>query len=145
MLYSIFFISNVIISVALVAVILLHRGKGSEVGAAFSGAASSLSMFGAKGPDSFLIKVVATLAILFFANAIAMIYVAGRDFVDRSVVEQFDLEEIRKAPEFEQKEGIAEDEHGGEGMEGTQRGGESSPDEGRDMRDKQSVVPEVPN
>ena len=142
MLYSIFFISNVIISVALVAVILLHRGKGSEVGAAFSGAASSLSMFGAKGPDSFLIKVVATLAILFFVNAIAMIYVAGRDFVDRSVVEQFDLEEIRKAPQFEQKEGIAEDRLDAGGMEEMQGDGEPSPNEGRDQR---SVVPEVPN
>ena len=141
MLYSIFFIANVIISAALVAVVLLHRGKGSEVGAAFSGAASSLSMFGAKGPDSFLIKIVSVLAFLFFVNALAMIYVAGRDFVDRSVVEQFDPEEIRAIPEFEQRETIS-DELNTEDMEEMQDANEALLDE---EDDEQSVVPEVPN
>ena len=104
MFYSILFMSNVVISITLIAIILIHRGKGSEVGAAFSGATSSLSVFGAKGPDSFLIKVVAVLAFLFFFNALAMIYVAGGKYTDESVIDQFDAEEIMTQPDFEKDE-----------------------------------------
>lgn len=103
MLYSIFFVINVIVSFALITIVLIHRGKGSEVGAAFSGASSSLSVFGAKGPDSFLIKLVSALAFLFFVNALAMIYVADRDFVDDSVIEQFDVEGMTIDPGFEEE------------------------------------------
>lgn len=142
MLYSFFFVLNVIISVALITIVLVHRGKGSEVGAAFSGATSSLSVFGAKGPDSFLIKLVSVLAFLFFVNAIAMIYVAGHDFSGDSVVEQFDVEQMRMAPEFGREADASDDDSSGDGTRDSHYTDDDMP---RQEDGDQSVVPEVPN
>ncbi len=81
MLYGILLGIEVIIAILLIVLILLHRGKGAEVGAVFSGGGST-SVFGARGSASFLTKVVATLSALFLVNSLALTYIANRDFGD---------------------------------------------------------------
>ncbi len=82
MLYGILLGVEVIIAILLVTFILLHRGKGADVGAVFSGGGGSTSVFGARGSASFLTKLVATLSLLFLVNSLVLTYVANRDFGD---------------------------------------------------------------
>ena len=62
---------HVIISIAMVGLILVQQGKGSDVGAAF-GSGSSNTMFGSQGATPFLFKLTATLAALFFACCLVL-------------------------------------------------------------------------
>ncbi|MGB1947346.1 MAG: preprotein translocase subunit SecG, partial [Gammaproteobacteria bacterium] len=43
----------VVLAIAIVALVLLQQGKGSDLGSAFGGGSSN-SMFGALGPSNFL-------------------------------------------------------------------------------------------
>ena len=57
---------HVLIAAAIVGLVLLQRGKGADAGAGF-GAGASGTVFGARGSASFLSRMTATLAALFFA------------------------------------------------------------------------------
>jgi len=61
--YTLIVILHVIVSVALILVILLQTGKGSDIGAVFGGG-SSQTLFGSTGPTSFLSKLTAGAAIV---------------------------------------------------------------------------------
>ena len=54
----------VVLAIAIVALVLLQQGKGSDLGSAFGGGSSN-SMFGAVGPSNFLGKLTAFIAALF--------------------------------------------------------------------------------
>ena len=104
MLYGILLGIEVIVAILLVTFILLHRGKGADVGAVFSGGGGgSSSVFGARGSASFLTKLVATLSTLFLVNSLVLTYVANRDFGD-SVIEDGALE----MPAVDDAEGAAD-------------------------------------
>ena len=62
-------------AIALTALVLLQQGKGADVGAAF-GSGSSNTIFGASGGAPFLTKLTTWLAILFFAIAFGLAYIA---------------------------------------------------------------------
>jgi preprotein translocase subunit SecG len=66
---------HILLALCLVFLVLIQQGKGSEVGAAF-GSGSSGSMFGARGANSFLYKVTATIAIFFFLTSLTLAYLA---------------------------------------------------------------------
>ncbi len=70
-------ISHVLLSVLLIALILFQRGKGAEAGAAF-GAGASGTVFGSAGSGSFLTRMTAVLATLFFATSLSLAYLAGK-------------------------------------------------------------------
>ena len=46
----------IVLAVAIIALVLLQQGKGSDLGSAFGGGSSN-SMFGALGPSDFLGKL----------------------------------------------------------------------------------------
>ena len=62
-------------AIALTTLVLLQQGKGADVGAAF-GSGSSNTIFGASGGAPFLTKLTTWLAILFFAIAFGLAYIA---------------------------------------------------------------------
>ena len=62
-------------AIALTVLVLLQQGKGADVGAAF-GSGSSNTIFGASGSAPFLTKLTTSLAILFFAIAFGLAYIA---------------------------------------------------------------------
>lgn len=68
---------HVIICILLVVVVILQKGKGAEMGAAF-GVGSSSAVFGPKGPTPFLAKVTVGLATLFFINSLVLAIVVGK-------------------------------------------------------------------
>lgn len=64
---------HVLVAAAIVALVLVQHGKGADVGAAF-GAGASNTMFGSQGSTSFLMKVTAGLAAVFFATSLTLGY-----------------------------------------------------------------------
>ena len=91
-------IAHVVISVAIVALVLLQRGKGAEAGAAF-GAGASGTVFGAKGSANFLSRTTAVLATMFFVTSLALAYLGGQQPETRSLLDEL-------APTTEQGPGM---------------------------------------
>lgn len=67
---------QIALAIAIVIAVLLQKSSSIGLGA-YSG--SNESMFGAKGPASFLAKATFALAILFIANTLAMGYFYNKD------------------------------------------------------------------
>jgi len=65
-------ILHVITAVSLLTLILLQQGKGSEVGASFGGASQTL--FGSQGSATFLSRLTAGFAALFFMTSLGLGY-----------------------------------------------------------------------
>lgn len=75
------------LAVSLVTLVLLQHGKGADAGAAF-GSGASATVFGARGSASFLSRMTAVLAALFFATSLVLSYFSGRGTEPGSVAEQ---------------------------------------------------------
>jgi preprotein translocase subunit SecG len=74
--YTLLVVVHVIVSIAMILVILLQTGKGSDIGAVFGGG-SSQTLFGSTGPTSFLSKLTAGAAILFMVTSLFLAYFSG--------------------------------------------------------------------
>ena len=66
-----------ILCFAIVALVLLQRGKGADAGAGF-GAGASGTVFGARGSATFFSKLTAVLATLFFMTSMSLAWFATR-------------------------------------------------------------------
>jgi preprotein translocase subunit SecG len=75
--HTLIVILHIVVSVALILVILLQTGKGSDIGAVFGGG-SSQTLFGSTGPTSFLSKLTAGAAIIFMLTSLFLAYFSGR-------------------------------------------------------------------
>lgn len=67
---------HVLTCISLIALVLVQQGKGAEIGAAFGGGASN-TIFGSPGASSFLFKLTAGLAAVFFATSLGLSYIAS--------------------------------------------------------------------
>lgn len=67
---------HVAVALCLVLSVLLQAGKGAGIGAAFGG--SSDTMFGSRGPVSFLSKLTTGAAVLFMVTSLLLTYVGSR-------------------------------------------------------------------
>ena len=72
---TILIVFHLFLAVGLIGLILIQHGKGADMGAAFGSGASG-TVFGAKGSASFLTRMTAGLATLFFITSMAMAYFA---------------------------------------------------------------------
>ena len=66
-------ILHVVVCIFLIAVVLLQRGKGAEIGAVFGGGGST-TVFGSRGAGSFLSKLTTGAAILFMVTSLSLAY-----------------------------------------------------------------------
>ena len=64
-------ILHVLIALALIGLVFMQQGKGSDIGASF-GSGGSNTVFGSQGSLSFLFKLTAFLAVIFFVNSIVL-------------------------------------------------------------------------
>ena len=64
---------HVIVCVFLIAVVLLQRGKGAEMGAVFGGGASS-TVFGSRGAGNFLTLLTKICAAVFMLTSLSLSY-----------------------------------------------------------------------
>lgn len=65
---------HVVVALALVLVVLLQVGKGQSIGAAFGGASSSQTIFGSRGPTTFLSRMTTVAAALFMLTSLSLAY-----------------------------------------------------------------------
>lgn len=77
MLSNILLVVHLIVAVAIVILVLLQQGKGSDMGAAFGGG-SSQSLFGARGSANFLSRATSILVTVFFLSSLTLAYLYTR-------------------------------------------------------------------
>ena len=68
---------HTLIALAIIALVLLQRGKGADAGAAF-GAGASGTVFGARGSGSFFSRMTAILATAFFVSSLTLAYISSQ-------------------------------------------------------------------
>ncbi|VAW55910.1 Protein translocase membrane subunit SecG [hydrothermal vent metagenome] len=77
---SILLVVNVLLSLSIIGLVMLQRGKGADAGAALGGGGggggggASGSVFGARGAANFLSRTTAILAAAFFSTSLALAY-----------------------------------------------------------------------
>ncbi|MDH4229304.1 MAG: preprotein translocase subunit SecG [Nitrospirota bacterium] len=71
---TLFTIIHVTVCVLMIGIILLQRGKGSDIGASFGG--GSHTLFGARGATSFLAKVTVACAAIFMTTSLVLAIMA---------------------------------------------------------------------
>ena len=74
---KVFLIIHTLIALAIIALVLLQRGKGADAGAGF-GAGASGTVFGARGSGSFFSRATAVLATAFFASSLTLAYLSSQ-------------------------------------------------------------------
>tara|TARA_B100001750_G_scaffold169138_1_gene137556 strand:- start:523 stop:879 length:357 start_codon:yes stop_codon:yes gene_type:complete len=85
---------HVVIAVLIIALILVQKGKGADMGSAF-GAGASGTIFGAKGSANFLSRTTAILATIFFITSLALAYLnKGTIKLESSVLDNIQPEAI---------------------------------------------------
>lgn len=62
---------HVALCLALISLVLLQQGKGANMGPAFGSGASN-TLFGSRGPASFLMKLTGGIAALFFITSLML-------------------------------------------------------------------------
>ena len=73
MLTTVIGIIHVVVSVALIFVVLLQTGRGSEIGAAF-GSGSSQTLFGSSGSSGFMTKLTTAGVVIFMVTSMLLAY-----------------------------------------------------------------------
>jgi len=68
--YTLAVILHLFVCFLMIASILLQAGKGAEIGAAFGG--SSQTVFGSRGPGTFLSKVTVGAAVVFMLTSLTL-------------------------------------------------------------------------
>ncbi len=84
-------IAHIMMAFGVIALILLQHGKGADTGAAFGGGASG-TVFGARGSASFLSRLTAGLAVLFFSNSLLLAYLAANQKPVESLMQRVQAE-----------------------------------------------------
>lgn len=75
---------HIAVCLALILIVLLQKGKGASMGAAFGG--SSQTVFGSAGASSFLQKITVAAAVIFMFTSLSLALIFGRG-VSTSVME----------------------------------------------------------
>jgi preprotein translocase subunit SecG len=81
---------HILVCVFLIAVVLLQRGKGAQVGAVFGGGGGA-TMFGGRGAGNFLTKLTTGAAIVFMATSLTLAYM-GLDEGERLFSDEIEEE-----------------------------------------------------
>ena len=80
---------QVFLSLGLIGLVLIQHGKGADAGAAF-GSGASATVFGAQGSGSFLTRITAILAALFFLTSMALAYYATQASAPAGLMDTID-------------------------------------------------------
>ncbi len=67
---------HVVVAIFLILVVLLQTGKGASLGAAFGG--GSNTVFGSRGPASFLSKITTIAAVVFMTTSLTLSMLSSR-------------------------------------------------------------------
>ena len=90
--HTLLVVLHLIVCLLMIASILLQAGKGAEIGAAFGG--SSQTVFGSRGPGTFLSKVTVAAALIFMLTSLSLAVISRGDGVSSSVIDVPSTSEI---------------------------------------------------
>tara|TARA_B100001971_G_C18216258_1_gene554073 strand:+ start:239 stop:580 length:342 start_codon:yes stop_codon:yes gene_type:complete len=89
----------------MIGVVLLQSGKGAEIGAAFGG--SSQTVFGSRGPGTFLSKATAWAASIFMLTSLSLAILSKQAVTGSSVLDNLDdgvtLEQVEDSLPIDQQ------------------------------------------
>ena len=88
----------IVISIALILLVLLQQGKGSDIGSAFGGGSSN-AMFGSSGPSNPLTKVTAIVSAIFLILSLSITYISRNSLEEALVVDETVIEETGILPD----------------------------------------------
>jgi preprotein translocase subunit SecG len=94
--YTLAVVIHVLVCFLMIASILLQSGKGAEIGAAFGG--SSQTVFGSRGPGTFLSKVTVAAAIVFMLTSLGLA-ILSKERTFSSTVIDINKQQSSPAPE----------------------------------------------
>ncbi|TAN53094.1 MAG: preprotein translocase subunit SecG [Methylococcaceae bacterium] len=100
--YQALIVVHVLISIAIIGLVLIQKGRGAEAGAGGFGGGSAASVFGARGSASFLSRATSMLAVVFFSTSLLLAYLGSRqdnkhDIMDTPAeVQNGDLPPVQK-------------------------------------------------
>ncbi|MCA9470753.1 MAG: preprotein translocase subunit SecG [Nitrospirales bacterium] len=83
--YTLTVIIHLIVCFLMIAAILLQAGKGAEIGAAFGG--SSQTVFGSRGPGTFLSKVTVGAAIIFMLTSLSLAMLSKKESAASAIID----------------------------------------------------------
>jgi preprotein translocase subunit SecG len=83
--YTLTVIIHIIVCFLMIAAILLQAGKGAEIGASFGG--SSQTVFGSRGPGTFLSKVTVGAAIVFMLTSLSLALLSKQANTSSTVID----------------------------------------------------------
>jgi preprotein translocase subunit SecG len=89
---------HVVVCFFLIAVVLLQRGRGAEIGAVFGGGASS-TVFGSRGAGNFLTKLTTISAVIFMLTSLSLSYLWTTASSERLFDEAVEVPTQQAAPE----------------------------------------------
>ena len=67
---------HVVVSIALIVIVLLQKGRGADIGALFGG--SSQTLFGSTGGSTFFNRLTTSVAIVFMLTSLTLAYRSQR-------------------------------------------------------------------
>ncbi|MDX1411252.1 MAG: preprotein translocase subunit SecG [Nitrospirales bacterium] len=83
--YTLTVVIHLIVCFLMIAAILLQAGKGAEIGAAFGG--SSQTVFGSRGPGTFLSKVTVGAAVIFMLSSLSLALLSKKETTSSAVID----------------------------------------------------------
>ncbi len=83
--YTLAVVIHLIVCFLMIASILLQAGKGAEIGAAFGG--SSQTVFGSRGPGTFLSKITVGAAIVFMLTSLSLALLSKQAQTSSTVID----------------------------------------------------------
>jgi protein translocase SecG subunit len=97
------YVLHFLVCFVLIVVVLLQRGKGSDMGAALGGGGSN-TVFGARGAGNFLSKATTASAIIFMGTSLSLAYFTTENadvrlFAPDEFVEEVDVTDTEAAGE----------------------------------------------
>ncbi|MBA1275279.1 preprotein translocase subunit SecG [Stutzerimonas azotifigens] len=75
MLQTVVIVVHLLVAIGVVVLVLLQQGKGADAGASF-GSGASATVFGSQGSATFLSRVTAILATVFFVTSLGLAFFA---------------------------------------------------------------------
>ena len=86
---------HVAVCIALILIVLLQKGKGASMGAAFGG--SSQTVFGSAGATSFMHKITVAAAVIFMVTSLTLAFLFGRG-TSSSIMKGVKTEQTQSQP-----------------------------------------------
>ena len=99
---TIIVILHILVALTLILVVLLQVGKGGSIGAAFggsgSGGGSSQSLFGSRGPATFLSHLTTGAAAVFMITSLTLAYLSSNARQASSITDQIPTQSAPGVP-----------------------------------------------